>query len=54
VEANNGASPSRDNEALLYLGSLHLAILAVEAILAEQPPVKTGPRIDFDRDGYPT
>lgn len=36
------------------LGETHMAILAVEAVMTEPEPVKTGPRIIFGEDGWPS
>lgn len=40
-------------EAVRALAETHMAILAIEAVMAEPEPVKTGPRIEYGPDGYP-
>ncbi|WP_457660958.1 hypothetical protein [Sinorhizobium medicae] len=35
------------------LAETQMAILAVEAVMAEPKPVRTGPIIEFGEDGYP-
>lgn len=40
-------------EAVRALAETHTAILAIEAVMAEPEPVRTGPRIEFGEDGYP-
>ena len=43
--------PSRENAQ--HLAYTHMAVLAIEAVMAEPEPVKTGPMIEFGEDGYP-
>jgi len=42
-----------DPETARRLGETHLAVLAIEAVLAEPEPIKTGRHIEFGEDGYP-
>ena len=42
-----------DSDNTKRLGEVHLAVLAVEAAMAEPPGEKTGPHIEFDASGWP-
>lgn len=42
-----------DFDTAAKLADIQLVITAIEAVIAEPVPVKTGPRIAYGADGYP-
>jgi hypothetical protein len=40
-------------ETVRRLGETHMAILALEAVMAEPVEVPVGPRVEFGEDGWP-
>lgn len=42
-----------DDDSVRKLGETHLAIVAIAAVMAEPVPVKAGPLVRYDGEGWP-
>lgn len=49
----NELASDLDHNVARKLGEVHLAIMAIEAVLAEPAPTTTGPKIEFGQYGWP-
>lgn len=49
----NSMEQGWDDESVRKLAETHLAILAIEAVMAEPPAAKTGPVVRYDEEGWP-
>jgi hypothetical protein len=47
------AAQAGDEDTLARIAQIQTAITAVEAVMAEPTPAKTGPKIEFDENGWP-